>query len=274
MSKKYYWNYTIIEPDFEKQEILIAQLTEYGFDGFEQNNELLVANAPVTAINGTDVQEFLQTQTLAFTADIIEDQNWNAIWEESFKPIVVENFCAVRARFHQPVQGVQHDIIITPKMSFGTGHHATTYMMLQAMQQIDFKNRSVIDFGSGTGILAILAEKTGAGNVQAIDYDEWCIENGNENIEANNCKHIRLLQADDLEKVYPADVIVANINKLVILSSLPMMKIKLNCGGILLISGILKVDESDVLSAAARFNFRNTYINERNGWLCICFRHF
>ena len=273
MSKKYYRNYTIMEPDTEKQEILIAQLTDFGFEGFEQKDESVVASAPVTAIDEKEVQGFLTASNVKFDLENIEEQNWNAQWEQSFEPIVVEKFCAVRAAFHQPVPGVHYDIIITPKMSFGTGHHATTYMMLQAMQQIDFKGKSVIDFGSGTGILAILAEKTGAEKVQAIDYDDWCIENGRENIQANNCTHIDLIQASGLAEALPADILLANINKQVILSGLPLMKIKCKQNGILLISGILQADEPAIMGAATEAGFKKKHIWERNGWLCICFSH-
>ncbi len=271
MSKKYYRNYTITESDSEKQEILIAQLADFGFDGFEQNDESVVASAPVTAINEEEVQDFLTANNVNFGSEIIEEQNWNAQWEQSFQPIVVEKFCAVRAAFHQPVVGLQYDIIITPKMSFGTGHHATTFMMLQAMQQIDFLRKHVIDFGSGTSILAILAEKLGASTVQAIDYDDWCIENGRENIQANNCTHIELIQASGLAEAFPADVILANINKQVILTSLPLMKIKCKQNGILLISGILQADEFDILDVANQNGLKKQYMSERNGWLCICF---
>ena len=271
MTKKYYSNYTIAEPDPEQQEILIAQLTDLGFEGFEQTNEAVVASAPVHAINGDEVQVFLAANGLQSSAETIEDQNWNAQWEASFEPIVVEKFCTIRAAFHQPVPEVQYDIIITPKMSFGTGHHATTYMMLQAMQQIDFIGKSVIDFGSGTGVLAILAEKSGAAKVQAIDYDDWCIENGKENIQANHCTHIEIIQASGLEEAYVADVLLANINKQVILTALPTMKAKCRQNGVLLISGILVADEAAIVDVANRNGFGKKYSMEKNGWLCICF---
>ena len=112
-----------------------------------------------------------------FQKEVIEPRNWNAEWEKDFEPVIVDNFCAIRAQFHKPIPEVQYDLIITPKMSFGTGHHATTYMMIAAMQHLDFSESSVLDFGTGTGVLAILACKMGAGSVLAIDSDEWSIEN-------------------------------------------------------------------------------------------------
>lgn len=272
MSEKYYRSYTIAEQDVEKQEILIAQLADFGFSAFQQTNEWVSANADVTEIDDTEVVAFLSAQKLNFKSEIIEDQNWNEQWEQSFQPIVVDQFCAVRASFHQPIQNVEHEIIITPKMSFGTGHHATTFMMLQAMQKISIADKTVIDFGTGTGILAILAEKMGAATVRAIDNDDWCIENGNENIIANNCNTIRLLKASCLQDMPQADVMLANINRHIILLNLPEMKRKLKIDGRLLISGILQhSDESDILNAAAINGFYCINKVERNGWLCICF---
>ena len=116
---------------------------------------------------------------------IIEDKNWNEEWESQLQPVTINNFAGIRASFHEPLKNVEHEIIITPKMSFGTGHHATTFLMVEQMEKINFKNKTVLDFGTGTGILAILAEKLGAASVLAIDYDEWSINNALENIEAN-----------------------------------------------------------------------------------------
>lgn len=271
MEIKQYISYIISENCIEKQEILIAELSDFGFDGFEQKENGISATGLINSIDKAAVKSYLESQGVLFTTQTIQEQNWNALWEQSFEPIVVGKFCAVRAAFHQPIKGVQYDIIITPKMSFGTGHHATTYMMLQAMEHINFMGKTVIDFGSGTGILAILAEKSGAEKIDAIDYDEWCIENGKENMQANKCSHINMIQASGLETVLPANVILANINKHVILSTLPFMRFKLSSDGVLLISGILREDEREVINMAVRNGFSKRDIIERNGWLCICF---
>jgi ribosomal protein L11 methyltransferase len=135
-----------------------------------------------------DVQSLLNGYN--FQSNTIPEQNWNEEWEQNFQPVVVDDFCAVRAHFHAPISTVKHEIIITPKMSFGTGHHATTYMMMQQMQNIDFNNKSVFDFGTGTGILAILAEKCGAKEIIAIDNDEWSYKNAEENLEMNSVKKL------------------------------------------------------------------------------------
>lgn len=274
MEQKQYISYLIAEPDIAMQELLIAMLDDFGFTGFEQNDDGISANALAITVDEGAVETYLKQHQLSFVKEIIAEQNWNEQWEQSFEPIVVDNFCAVRASFHQPVAGVQHDIIITPKMSFGTGHHATTYMMMQAMREISFAGKTVIDFGTGTGILAILAEKMGATSIEAIDYDEWCIENGAENIEANSCSHIVLEKADDIKSAKPADIILANINKNVILDNFDAMWQKIRASGLLLISGLLAADEQDILQAAKQQNLQQRQILHRNGWLCILFSQF
>jgi ribosomal protein L11 methyltransferase len=271
MNQKEYITYTIDEPITEKQEVWIAMLADLGFNGFEQSDKTLAATGEKGELDEAAIETFFQENDLLYSKQVIEEQNWNAEWERSFEPIIVDDFCAVRAAFHQPVQGVQHEIIITPKMSFGTGHHATTYMMMQTMQKIDFTGKTVVDFGTGTGILAILAEKMGAAVVEAIDYDEWCIENGTENIEANHCQRIVLKKADDIKGAQKADIILANINKNVILDNFSAMKEKLNDGGIVLVSGLLATDEQDINAAAVKNNMEQRQIVHRNGWVCILF---
>src|SRR5687768_4358010 len=148
-----------------QKDILIAELSEMGFEGFEEERTTLKAFIPFDDFNQENFSRLMQTAGTTYSTAVIEEQNWNAIWESGFEPVIVKNFCAVRADFHPPVSGVRHEIIITPKMSFGTGHHATTYMMIEQMEAIDFRNKSVFDFGTGTGVLAILAERCGASTV-------------------------------------------------------------------------------------------------------------
>src|SRR5205809_7074705 len=143
---------------------------------------------------------------------MIAEQNWNSIWEENFQPVIIQNAVAIRAHFHQPITTVQHEIIITPKMSFGTGHHATTYLMLEQMTSIDFAGKSVLDYGTGTGVLSIYAEKLGAAAITAIDNDEWSINNAAENIQQNNCKKINLALGNKPPAKHIYQVELANIN--------------------------------------------------------------
>ena len=137
-------------------------------------------------------------QAQRFDWNEIPDQNWNQVWENNYEPVQVGNFAGIRAQFHQPLAGVKFELLITPKMSFGTGHHATTYMMLDWMREFDFTGKTVLDMGTGTGVLAIMAEKLGASRIIAIDIDDWSIENAKENIEVNGCRRIQLLQSDKL----------------------------------------------------------------------------
>jgi ribosomal protein L11 methyltransferase len=159
----------------EWQEVLIALLTEIGYEGFEQEEALLKAFINKDAFDRAALEALLGEYGVEYEEQEIGERNWNAEWEANFQPVVVDGFCAVRAHFHPPMPEVEHELVITPKMSFGTGHHATTYMMLQAMRGIDLRGKRVLDFGTGTGVLAILAERLGAAEVVAIDNDDWSI---------------------------------------------------------------------------------------------------
>ncbi|MBK6935571.1 MAG: 50S ribosomal protein L11 methyltransferase [Chitinophagaceae bacterium] len=177
--------FTNLQP--EQADMLIAQLSEAGFDGFEEGENLLKAFIPENDYNKFLLKELTYKYRLQYAEQVIPEQNWNALWESNFQPVVVDDFVGVRACFHEPISSVEYEIGITPKMSFGTGHHATTYMMMQQMRNIPFLGKSVFDFGTGTGVLAILAEKLGAASVFAIDNDDWSIENARENCQFNNC---------------------------------------------------------------------------------------
>jgi ribosomal protein L11 methyltransferase len=172
-----------IEPSEEASDILIAMLSDLQYEGFEEEENILKAFIPKSLFNEERLKEIEEEFQLKYSVTELPDTNWNKVWESNFQPVIVENFCVVRAGFHEPIKDVEHEIIITPKMSFGTGHHATTYMMLQQMKDIDFKGKHVMDFGTGTGVLAILANKLGAASVIAIDSDSWSIENAAENLK-------------------------------------------------------------------------------------------
>src|SRR5665647_862284 len=192
----------------EQLEKLVALLAEQGFEGFEEEEDSLNAFIPEHNFNEDEFSRVIDMfVTVSYTKTIVENINWNKKWEEDFKPVLVDDFVAIRAGFHQPIKNVAHEIIITPKMSFGTGHHATTYLMIKQMQELDFIEKSVLDFGTGTGVLAILARKLGAEKVFAIDYDEWSITNAIENIEQNSCSNIRVQQLDAIPVAEKFDII-------------------------------------------------------------------
>ncbi|MEP7372943.1 MAG: 50S ribosomal protein L11 methyltransferase [Chitinophagaceae bacterium] len=257
----------------DQSDLLIALLNEIGFDGFEEEQSNLKAFIPEANFDKLVFQQSIKPFQINFSETIIEETNWNQLWESSFEPVVVEDFVAVRANFHEPLQGIKHEIIITPKMSFGTGHHATTYMMLQQMEYLNFRDKSVFDFGTGTGVLAILAEKLGAKKVLAIDNDEWSIENANENIKRNSCGVIDLQFRNTADAENKFNIIIANINKNIILENLEFLEKQLLPGGILLLSGLLTTDEKEILSESNKLGLKFDLKTERHNWLFVKLSH-
>ncbi|HEV7620131.1 MAG TPA: 50S ribosomal protein L11 methyltransferase [Flavisolibacter sp.] len=257
-----------IEAAEPEQEILISQLSDLGAAGFEQTDDTLIAYFDENNFNSYELKEALKS--FKYNIQNIPEQNWNKVWESNFEPVNIEDFCSVRAAFHKPVPGIKYEIIITPKMSFGTGHHATTYMMIGQMSRMNFSHKQVFDFGTGTGILAILAEKLGAENVHATDIDEWSITNAIENIKINSCNKITPEQSAILP-AGPFDIILANINRNIILAYLGELKDSLKVHGSLLLSGLLKSDEEDIVSACKQNQLSFVKQLERSGWISLLF---
>lgn len=251
------------------RETLIALLAEIGFDGFEELPNLLKAFITETDFNNELLIEVLANHS--YTQTSIEKQNWNLLWESNFEPVQVANFVGIRASFHAPFEGVAHEIIITPKMSFGTGHHATTYLVMEAMQALDFKGKTVYDFGSGTGILAILAEKLGAEKILAVDNDDWCIENSIENIVINQCQRITIEKVSTAESNTQYELILANINKHIIIENISYLEHALAKGGTILLSGLLVEDQSDILKLGQDLGWKHQLTTQRNGWIMLQF---
>jgi ribosomal protein L11 methyltransferase len=264
-----YLHITIPAADVSVQEILIAKLEDMGYDGFQQEGSHLDAYVQEENFNAEELEELLSRWQLGCTRQALPDRNWNEEWEKNFQPVIIGDFCAVRASFHAPIPHVTHELVITPKMSFGTGHHATTHMMIKAMQHLDMKNKSVLDFGTGTGVLAILADKLGAATVLAIDNDSWSIDNARENVQENRVQHVRVEQLDTLPGQPLFEIILANINKHVILKELPRMKQQLRKGGVILLSGLLKDDFQDIENEALKIDLPiSERLNEGN-WICL-----
>lgn len=257
-----------IEANEEQQEILISQLSDLEADGFEQTDNYLIAYFNENIFKSYEVNELLNGYV--FATKTIEEKNWNEEWESNFQPVIVDNFCAIRAEFHEAIKNVEHEIVITPKMSFGTGHHATTYMMIEQMKDIDFNSKTVFDFGTGTGILSILAEKLGASKIEAIDVDDWSISNARENIERNNCTKISVNLSTQIPEK-SSDIILANINRNVILNYLTQLGNNLNHNCPLLLSGLLTYDEADIVEACAKQNLHFVKRIERNKWISLLF---
>jgi ribosomal protein L11 methyltransferase len=202
---------------------------------------------------------------------LIKAENWNQQWEASFQPVLIAGNVFIRADFHDPNKNARYDIVITPKMSFGTGHHETTMMMIEAMCDLDCIGKSFLDFGTGTGVLAIFAEKLGAESVTAIDCDSWSIANAKENIARNNCKRISLIQKDNIPTGNEYDVIVSNINKNIILDSFHEFSNGLKKGGALVVSGLLDSDLDEVNHLYTSY-FGNPHLTlKKNNWVCLTF---
>ncbi|HMK16675.1 MAG TPA: 50S ribosomal protein L11 methyltransferase [Chitinophagaceae bacterium] len=255
----------------EQREILIAQLADAGYEGFEEKDSSLDAFINSKSFNTVILNEISFKYQTPYSKEKIAETNWNQVWESNFEPVIVNDYVAIRADFHKPITTTKFEIVITPKMSFGTGHHATTYMMIELMKELDLNGRSVLDFGSGTGILAILAEKEGAKNIDAIDNDDWSISNAGENFKKNNCSKINLRKASNAVSEIRFDIILANINKNVIVENLPVLSELLNKGGQILLSGLLNEDKDEILSIATelRLNLKKELI--RNNWIALQF---
>lgn len=264
-----YISVTFTIKDAAQSEILLALLADAGYEGFEECTGELKAFIKEEEFDKAELDTVTQTLGTAYTIAEIEQQNWNAQWESSFEPVIINDFAAVRAGFHAPVKNVLYEIIITPKMSFGTGHHATTYLMMEQMSHIDFNGKAVFDFGTGTGVLAILAEKMGAASVYAIDNDDWSIENTKENTGANGCTKIKVEKADTIDISHRYDTILANINLNVLLANIAAIASICKPGTIVLFSGILVNDEQALKEAANANRLVFNAVKERNGWLCI-----
>ena len=249
----------------ERGEILMAEFSENNFYAFEQSETCLTAYIKEEDFNEINFKIFLPENTI-YKQSIIEDRNWNDEWEREFQPVTINNFAGIRASFHEPMKGVAHEIIITPKMSFGTGHHATTTLMIELMSHIDFKNKSVLDFGTGTGILAILAEKLGASSVIAIDNDEWSINNAHENIHMNSCKKILIEKTDNIIGIPVVDIILANITCNILEENAENLLMK---GSQLVLSGFLLNDEKKIDSAFTKNLFNKKHRLQRNEWLAL-----
>lgn len=252
-------------------DIIIAELSDVGYYGFLEEAGFFKAYIESNKFDQTVVEELGLKFGLEITFLEIPETNWNADWESSFEPVIVKDFVAIRADFHVPVKNVQHEIIITPKMSFGTGHHATTYLVLEAMQQFDWKNKKVLDFGTGTGVLAILAEKLGASEILAIDNNQWSIENSIENVATNNCSNIQIVEAEVLPEAKQFDFIIANINKHVLIEHCNAICKALSSKSILILSGLLSIDETDIVELYGSHLGKPFLINTKNNWIAIVF---
>lgn len=272
MSDTVYIEYRFtVKPKDPASDLLIAELGEAGFESFVEEDDDVLAYIQKTDWSKGMLENLpiLENSRYKFTYDYkeIAQENWNATWEQNFQPIIVDDICMIRAPFHEAIN-VEYDIIIEPKMSFGTGHHETTHMMLQHILQLDVKGKTVLDMGSGTGVLAILAAMRGATTIDAIDIDNWCYLNAKENVERNNMDFISVYEGDvALLEGKKYDLIIANINRNILLADLPSYAKSLNTGGVLLLSGFYTEDLEMITQKCTELALKFEKNLERNNWV-------
>ena len=265
-----------VSPTEMGAEILTAELAEVGFDSFVDTPTGVKAYISKDLWREDILEDIYLLSNPEFTISYqiteIEQVNWNEEWEKNFSPIVVEDLCTVRANFH-PVPNTRYDIVITPKMSFGTGHHETTYMMLQQLLPLSLEGAKVLDMGCGTGILAIMAALRGARDITAIDIDPWCVENATENVQQNDCSFITIKEGDvSLIAGEQYNLILANINRNILLSDIPAYTQALLPLGLLLVSGFYVEDLPAIKEKCQKIGL--TYLShiERNRWVSAKFQ--
>lgn len=263
----------VCDPEFS--EILMAEIAEAGFDTFMETDKGFEAFVEGEKFNTELVnsikEKYNHVSPLLFFQDKVQKQNWNEEWEKNVEPIFVEDQCLVRAEFHKIEKKYPYEIIITPKMSFGTGHHQTTYLMLKNQMRINHQNKMVMDAGCGTAILSIMAYKLGAKKIEAFDIDEWSVVNGNENAEINHCENINIRQGKitDLKFENNFELILANINRNILLDEMKYYSAALVSGGHLLLSGFYEKDILDLKQEAEKFGLTELNRDNRESWACL-----
>ena len=273
MQNTYLGYHFTVEPKEPGSEILIAELGEKPFESFIESDSGIVAyiKKEFWTDDLIDDLHILQSPEFAIRYKIeeIEQVNWNEEWEKNFDPIDVDGKCHVRAPFH-PKTDAEFDIVIEPKMSFGTGHHETTHMMIQHLLETDVQGKKTLDMGCGTAILAILAEMKGAKPIDAIDIDNWCYLNSIENAERNNCSHIAVYEGDSsLLSGRKYDVIIANINRNILLNDMQHYVDSLNEGGVLLLSGFYEDDIQVIDESCRQKGLTFVKKHNRNNWVSL-----
>lgn len=275
MDDSYLEYHFTVDPVQPGTDILIAELGEVGFESFVETADGVLAYIKKTDWEKSMVEDLGVLHGSNFNINYslkeIAQQNWNAVWEQSFDPIQVGNDCVVRAPFHETPK-VRYDIVIEPKMSFGTGHHETTHLMITHMLYNNFEGKSVLDMGSGTGVLAILAAMKGAAAVDAIDIDHWCYLNALENVERNNCDHIKVYEGDvALLGKQTYDIVLANINRNILLADIPAYVACLSASGDLFLSGFYTEDIPQITQKCAEAGMVLKKQLQKNNWVALHF---
>jgi ribosomal protein L11 methyltransferase len=259
----------------ESGDILLSILIDMGYEGFENLENEILAYIPEDLYNKENLNEICfsinqKHVIIEHYSEILEEKNWNKIWEENFQPVVIKDKCLIYAGFHKLERDFTHKILIDPKMSFGTGHHETTRLVIESMLEINFENKEVLDMGCGTGILAILASQKGANRILAIDNDKWAYENTVENIKNNNVKNIEILHGDAaLLGNQTFGIIIANINRNILLDDINKYSMVLEPEGLLLLSGFYSEDIEAIKAEAKKNNLVYEKHFELKNWVCL-----
>lgn len=260
---------------YSTDEILLALLTRFDLDSIEENDDhfvIYIKSSFLTDDVKSEIEKLIRTYNAKYNIQELVPQNWNAIWEASFQPVIVGDYCQVRADFHPADPNIKYDLIINPKMAFGTGHHATTYMMIEHMSTIDFTGKKVLDFGCGTGILAILASKSGAAEIDAIDIEHESYLNTMENADINNVDNILSIEGElSAAPSHHYDIVLANINRNILQRYATNICSMMNAGSYLLLSGILEEDAAQIINTFTSENLTPINQSLKDGWVCISF---
>jgi ribosomal protein L11 methyltransferase len=265
-----------IAEDESQREKLMAVLLGIGYDSFMETEKSIAAYIETNQFDEKQLQMILETfkgNVMIEKTEELADQNWNAIWESGYEPVVIESKCMIRAPFHAKPKGIEFDVVIQPKMSFGTAHHGTTHLMIQLILENDFKGKRVLDIGSGTGVLAIMASMKGAAAVVAIDNDEWAYNNALENCELNGIKNIDVIFGD--ASAIPGggyDVVLANINRNILLDDIQHYNKHLENGSMIYLSGFYEPDLKIIIAEAEKSGWNFVGHRLRNEWVAAIFR--
>lgn len=270
-----------ITPDTEViKDVLSAVIGEAGFESFVYDESGMTAFIQQKIFEENNLKECLsdfpiENVDIQYYVKEAEDKNWNKVWEENFfTPIVIDNRCVIHSTFHNNVPKAQYDIIINPQMAFGTGHHETTSLILSELLEVDLKGKSVLDMGCGTSILAILASLRGAGKLLAVDIDNWCVENSKDNFKLNNISNIEVLEGDAsiLFDKGPFDVVIANINRNILIADMHLYVKRMSPDSIIYMSGFYVEDIPVIQAEAEKNGLVFVHSHEKNRWADVMFR--